>query len=847
MDPMNIRQSHAKRFRIKTTFIVVVITLFTLLGIVTILNLSNPLVLVQTPPSRAATGGFRFVSMGDTKSGTTTLAALSNQAKALSPVFIIYPGDLVSTGFSQGPMDTWKAALDGNNGNGMADKTFVVRGNHDSSNAAGWQGFFDMAGMVSRVGGSNYSALNDDLTYSFDYSNAHFVGIDVTGNASLITAGQTSWLDGDLSAAEGRGLTHAFIFFHGPIYYVDSHSGSVPLGLITVLNKHPIVTATFHGHEHVYAYVNMTSVRVPQITLPFAQFVTGNAGAGAYSCAAGRSDYCANVAGLATVDVNGETVTVSIYQSGNGTPLKTFTLNKSGGPQPTSPPQPTNTPPSATIHPTATTQPVASPTNTPRPSATNRPLPTITPFPPGSVVPGDINRDSIVNALDYVILFENFSHSPIPDPRADINGDGAVNALDYTILFENFGQHTTGGTSPTSPPARTNTPSRAPTQGGPSPTMPPVTSGQGIWISTREIQTLPISGQSGCGSGTICADAWNAIVNAAKSSWGSPNLSDYAGLGHSQGVWAGAIAAKRLSYEPGREAEAKSYFDKTIQALNAVIGTEAPALPTSGGGKHDGSLALARQFPRYVMAADLLGIYPWGAGYKGSQNYVDYILHTKFTFRVGDGGRSLTGGGKCASNGCAMGLAARIASAAYLKDTVELDDAWLSFRRYTGDSTSPIIVEFSGTGDTWYHNNSAKVAINPKGGTCAGTGYPADGVLPNDQGRGGNCPTSPNTAPGYTQYPWEGLQGAYASALMLYRLGYKDSGGRNPFQINDNALLRAVQYQWYLQSKFGGSWYDASRAAWVKHLAYKFYGYKPTTYNPTSGGRNMDYTQWTIQ
>jgi hypothetical protein len=82
---------------------------------------------------------------------------------------------------------------------------------------------------------------------------------------------------------------------------------------------------------------------------------------------------------------------------------------------------------------------------------------------------------------------------------------------------------------------------------------------------------------------------------------------------------------------------------------------------------------------------------------------------------------------------------------------------------------------------------------------------------------------------------------------MLHRLGYTDPSGNDPWRINDSALLRAVQYQWYLQSRFGGDWYDARRAAWVKHLANYIYGYKPLDYDAVDGGRNMAFTQWTHQ
>ena len=47
--------------------------------------------------------------------------------------------------------------------------------------------------------------------YSFDYANAHFVGLDSTGDADTIGSDQIAWLDTDLSAAESRGQQHSFI------------------------------------------------------------------------------------------------------------------------------------------------------------------------------------------------------------------------------------------------------------------------------------------------------------------------------------------------------------------------------------------------------------------------------------------------------------------------------------------------------------------------------------------------------------------------------------------------------------------------------------------------------------
>ena len=114
---------------------------------------------------------------------------------------------------------------------------------------------------------------------------------------------------------------------------------------------------------------------------------------------------------------------------------------------PSATPTKTNTP---TRTPTAT--PTRTPTRTPTPTVpsgptrtstrTQTPNPNFSPTPtqPAQAWPGDINRDGKVNALDYVILFENFTPKPLVDTRADLNADGSVNALDYVVLFENFGR-----------------------------------------------------------------------------------------------------------------------------------------------------------------------------------------------------------------------------------------------------------------------------------------------------------------------------------------------------------------------------------------------------------------------
>ena len=364
-----------------------------------------------------AFAGFRFIAWGDTKSGTATLTRLSNQAKSLNPIFTIYSGDAISSGSALSSYQTFGNAANGGSSNGILGKTFAVRGNHDSSAATTWAQFFEFASAASSIGATNYSSLNTDLTYSFDYQNAHFVGIDNLGSATGISAAQIAWLDQDLTRAESRGIKHAFLFSHGPIYTVDGHMASVPTSLVTVLNKHPILTATFHGHEHVEAHTTIDSSRISQITnFIYEQFVTGTAGAGGYSCTSGRSDYCQNFQGFMVIDVLSDTqFKVGIYKDGTASAQweRTFTKGK---------------PLSST--------PTINATKTPTPRSSASPT-------PGGSILGDVNKDGHVNILDFQLLSNSFGKSQGQtgyNPNADFNKDNSVNVLDFQILSNNFGK-----------------------------------------------------------------------------------------------------------------------------------------------------------------------------------------------------------------------------------------------------------------------------------------------------------------------------------------------------------------------------------------------------------------------
>jgi 3',5'-cyclic AMP phosphodiesterase CpdA len=90
--------------------------------------------------------------------------------------------------------------------------------------------------------------------YSFDYGNAHFVGLEVDGYASTAPgSAQMLWLANDLAQTRQRWKV---VFFHAPFYSSGAHGGDpqVPqlrAALEPLFIQHG-VDLVFNGHDHDY-------------------------------------------------------------------------------------------------------------------------------------------------------------------------------------------------------------------------------------------------------------------------------------------------------------------------------------------------------------------------------------------------------------------------------------------------------------------------------------------------------------------------------------------------------------------------------------------------------------------
>jgi hypothetical protein len=128
----------------------------------------------------------------------------------------------------------------------------------------------------------------------------------------------------------------------------------------------------------------------------------------------------------------------------------------------------------------------------------------------------------------------------------------------------------------------------------------------------------------------------------------------------------------------------------------------------------------------------------------------------------------------------------------------------------------------------WQCNPGQPVGINPAG--CTRNGHSIDGVLPDDQRRGGGFVWPPPQE----NYVWEALQGAIVQAELLTRAGYP------AWQWENQALRRAINWL-HEQANYPAAGDDS----WQPWLFNHTYGTNFPAPLPSSPGKGMGWTDWT--
>lgn len=312
---------------------------------------------------------------------------------------------------------------------------------------------------------------------------------------------------------------------------------------------------------------------------------------------------------------------------------------------------------------------------------------------------------------------------------------------------------------------------------------------RGLWLSASEIAALPTTGP-----------AWRSLEAYARVPLGQPDLSNQDDPTSAR-ILARALVAVRT--------QDAAMAQSVAAGLRAVKGTE----------KGGTALSVGRELLAYVLAADLIGL--------SGEDRRDFESWLRRMQSRSHGGRTLRETHEQRPNNWGTHAGAtRIAIAAYLGDAEEVLRAAHVFFGWLGEDEGWQAFKFGSP--AWQPRGSRRYGVNPIGALRAG--HSVDGVLPDDQRRGGDFAWPPPKE----NYVWEALQGAVAQAWMLERLGF------DAFAWGDRALLRAVTWL-HTEAQYPAEGDDT----WIPHLVNAVYGTRFPVTTPSRPGKAVGFADWT--
>jgi hypothetical protein len=295
---------------------------------------------------------------------------------------------------------------------------------------------------------------------------------------------------------------------------------------------------------------------------------------------------------------------------------------------------------------------------------------------------------------------------------------------------------------------------------------------KGIWTSAAELARIAASGP-----------AWEAVQEGANQDCSRPDVSN-----QDDNTNAYVLAAAIVYARTGDII----YKDKVVAACEQLA---------SGGQPEGTTLAWARETGAYALAADLVGYKDLAFAtwlLKMAEIYVatdDRTLRAMFELRPNNWGAHAFG------SLCAIYF--------YIEDTTalhEVRDYWLK------GLSGPNPGYKYGSDLSWHANAGSLRLINPKG--AIKNGMIVDGVIPDDLRRGGPF----RNPPGYTEYPWEFLQGVIMAARVLERAGMPI------WAAGDSAIYRAAHCLQIRFEKNYGGWAVTGDDEWMLPFLDEAYG-----------------------
>lgn len=271
---------------------------------------------------------FRFLAFGDPGRATPEQIQVAARIDSLNADLAILTGDIIYEGgeaanFTPQYFDIYRRTI-------ARTPFYSCLGNHDVVTSNG-QPYLDAFYLPANNPPAN------ERYYSFDYSNAHFVALEVTVEGATPSLTMRNWLDSDLA---GTSKHWKFVFFHVPTYSNPGGHGGDPTinaALEPILNARG-VDVVFQGHNHFYtrtfpilggAVVN--SSQDPDYVNPGGAIyiVTGGAGRALYALTAPVSyeAFSKSTFHTTVIDVAGTQLSLAAVER-DGTVFDTMTLFK---------------------------------------------------------------------------------------------------------------------------------------------------------------------------------------------------------------------------------------------------------------------------------------------------------------------------------------------------------------------------------------------------------------------------------------------------------------------------------------------------------------------------------------
>ncbi|KQM75255.1 metallophosphoesterase [Pedobacter sp. Leaf216] len=214
----------------------------------------------KTAPIQGSQDKYVVGVWGDTQNNTGNLRF--EQTQKVIRLMTKYPlnlsihmGDIVENGSVE---NTWYQFLKVAQPVTAIAPFMPALGNHDVNNKANEAGFQKPFSVFY----NSFNLPRDNLNYSYDYGNIHFVVVNsgfAQGAAkegrTLMQKGSTdyNWLDRDLaSAKKNKNITWIILYAHYPIYsFGVSHVPEWQYNLLPLIDKYQ-VDLCLTGHRHVY-------------------------------------------------------------------------------------------------------------------------------------------------------------------------------------------------------------------------------------------------------------------------------------------------------------------------------------------------------------------------------------------------------------------------------------------------------------------------------------------------------------------------------------------------------------------------------------------------------------------